>query len=191
MVEKLRKWYRSLPDKKVYFELLGAVLTIPVLVTVILLNLTNLSGNKKDPAPTPQIIRVVETAPQKDTGVTAAPVSQGQRVSPQAACKKEIGPVNITSPREGEVVTKNQVCMTISYNTDEYCGIKWAVKLDNDSYSEFSDNDVCFSNISSGPHSISVKVRSKEGDEEVILQRNFQYGASGQTTATTSAAIAQ
>lgn len=190
MLDKIRKWYRSLPDKKVYFELLGAVLTIPVLVTVILLNLTNLSGNKKnDPAPTPQIIRVVEKDPSSNT-VTSVPADVGgaQRVSPQAVCKKEIGPVNISSPQEGEVTSKNPACITVAYKTGEYCGIEWAVKVDNGAYSEFASKDVCFYNLSPGSKSVNVKVRSLEGGEELILQRNFVYGSG---TATTSAALTQ
>lgn len=191
MIDKVKKWYRSLPDKKVYFELLGAVLTIPVLVTVILLNLNNLniSNKKNDPAPTPQIIRIVEKTPI-DNSVTTVPVNMGgsQRVSPQAACKKEIGPVTISSPQEDQVTNKNPVCITVSYKTGDYCGIEWAVKIDGNSYSEFDDKDVCYYNLSSGSKTVSVKVRSKEGGEELILQRNFQYGSG---TATTSAALTQ
>lgn len=188
MLDKIKKWYRSLPDKKVYFELLGAVLTIPVLVTVILLNLNNLNGGKKnEPAPTPQIIRVVEKAQNTVTSVPAD-VGSNQRVSPQAACKKETGPVNISSPQEGEVTSKNPVCITIAYKTGEYCGIEWAIKIDNNAYSEFADKDVCFYNLSPGSKSVNVKVRSLEGGDELILQRNFTYGTG---TATTSAALSQ
>lgn len=191
MIDKFRKWYRSLPDKKVYFELLSAVLTIPVLVTVIMLNLTNLTGNKKnDPSPTPQIIKVIEQAPANNT-ITSVPVDAGanQRVSPQAACKKEIGPVNISSPQEDQVMESNPVCITVAYKTGEYCGIQWAVKIDGNMYSDFADKDVCFYNLSSGDHTASVKIRSKEGSDELILQRNFQYGSG--STATTSAALTQ
>lgn len=193
MLDKIKKWYRSLPDKKVYFELLGAVLTIPVLLTVILLNLSNLTGNKKDaPTPTPQIIRVVEQAPNNVTSVPSN-LAGSQRVSPQVSCKPEVGPVTISSPQEGQVVTNNPVCVTISYKTGEYCGVEWAVKMDNAQYSAYDSKDVCFYNVSSGSHAVSVKVRGKEGGDEIILQRNFQNGSgSGQPTpATTSAAITQ
>lgn len=184
MLEKFRKWYRSLPDKKVYFELLGAVLTIPVLITVILLNITNLnSKNTSAPTPTPQVIRVVETQPPQ-RNVTVVQEETSQRVTPQAACKRQIGPVNISSPREGEVTTKNPVCISISYSAGEYCGVEWAVKIDASAYSDFDTKDVCYYNLPSGTKTVSVKVRSNEGGEELILQRNFVYG-----TATSSAAL--
>jgi hypothetical protein len=184
MIDKIRKWYRSLPDKKVYFELLGAVLTIPVLITVILLNLANLNKGKADPTPTPQVIRVVETQTPARI-VTVIPAEAGQRISPQASCKKQIGPVNISSPQEGEITSRNPVCTTVSYTAGEYCGIEWAVKIDNGAYSEFDDKDVCFYNLPNGAKTLTVKVRSTEGGEELILQRNFVYGS----TATTSAVL--
>lgn len=192
MLDKFKKWYRSLPDKKVYFELLGAVLTIPVLLTVILLNVSNLNGDKKNtPAPTPQVIRVVEQSPNTVTTVPAE-VGGSQRVSPQQVCKREVGPVTISSPQEGQVMNSNPVCVTISYKTGEYCGVEWAVKIDNAQYSPYDSKDVCFYNISSGSHTVSVKVRGKEGGEEIILQRNFQTAGSSQPTpATTSAALTQ
>lgn len=190
MLKAFKKWYRSLPDKKVYFELLSAVLTIPVLVTVILLNLNNLAGTKKgEPTPTPQVIKVIEQAP--NGAVTSVPADLGgsQRVSPQASCKKEVGPVNISSPQEGQVMQSNPVCITVSYKTGEYCGVEWAVRIDGNAYSDYADKDVCFYNLSTGSHTASVKVRSKENPgQEVIIQRSFQYG---QGVATQSAAITQ
>ncbi|MBI1863212.1 hypothetical protein HYS00_03770 [Candidatus Microgenomates bacterium] len=199
MLENVKKWYRSLPDKKVYFELLGAVLTIPVLITVILLNLNNLHGGngKNNPIPTPQIIKVVETvAPSQNGAVTSTQTSLGgaQRVSPQASCKKQIGPVNISSPQEGQVISSGPVCVTISYNTGEYCGIQWAVRIDGSSYSDFSDKDICYSNLPNGNHSVNVKIRSAvDSTQELILLRSFQYtgGTSAPTPATTSAALSQ
>ena len=55
MLEKWRKWYRALPDKKRYIEFLTASLSVPVLITVIILNVSNLkSRNKEEVAPVKQ-----------------------------------------------------------------------------------------------------------------------------------------
>ena len=55
-MEKFKKWlkkalfsYRALPDKKQYVEFFTALLTVPMLLTVIILNFNNLQGaNKKE-----------------------------------------------------------------------------------------------------------------------------------------------
>jgi hypothetical protein len=49
---QIRRWYRGLPDKKRYLELITAFLSIPVLFTVLLSNVTTLKS-KAEPTPTP------------------------------------------------------------------------------------------------------------------------------------------
>jgi hypothetical protein len=44
-MKKVLNWAQQLADNKKYFELVGSILTIPVMATVIMLNATNLSKN--------------------------------------------------------------------------------------------------------------------------------------------------
>lgn len=44
-LDKAIQWYKKLPEKKIYLEFLSALLTVPVLITVILLNIINLKKN--------------------------------------------------------------------------------------------------------------------------------------------------
>ena len=52
VLEKIKKWYRNLPDKKRYLEFITALLTIPVLLTVLWSNLNNLQQKGAVPTPT-------------------------------------------------------------------------------------------------------------------------------------------
>src|SRR3990167_11481073 len=42
MLNTVKNWYKKLPDRKPWIDLATAVLTIPVLVTVIIINIGNL-----------------------------------------------------------------------------------------------------------------------------------------------------
>lgn len=55
MLEKLRNWYRGLPDKKKYIEFLTASLSVPVLITVIILNVSNLRSKDKQTTEPPKV----------------------------------------------------------------------------------------------------------------------------------------
>jgi len=67
--ERLKTWFRGLPGKKQHLEFFTALLTIPVLLTVLISNISNLQNQKKTttPAPTPLIERIVITQPAANT----------------------------------------------------------------------------------------------------------------------------
>ena len=44
---KIKNWYTKLPDKKRHFELISAILTIPMMLTVILVNFNNIESQKQ------------------------------------------------------------------------------------------------------------------------------------------------
>jgi len=74
MLEPFQSWYRNLPDKKRYLEFISAFLSIPVLVTVVVLNLRSLQAKNEQPppAPTQVVIReiIVPIAPQEGASPT-------------------------------------------------------------------------------------------------------------------------
>src|SRR3990167_2288977 len=121
--QKVKKWYRDLPNKKQYVELITALLSIPVLLTVIILNLNNLRGDKNK-----------NTQDNKGGSVTVVPIevekkdaSPAPTQAPQTKeCKKEVGPLSILYPEENQTVARDPVCVDISYKTGEYCGVVWA-----------------------------------------------------------------
>ncbi len=178
--EKIKAWYRDLPEKKRYIELITAILSIPVLVTVILLNLGNLSKNNsgtktnKEITPIKIEIKTGDVSPTKIGGDTQVPTILP--VSPSAyECKKTVGPVEISSPKQGETIINDPVCVLLDYKKGEYCAYVWSYRINDSRWSEFTDKNICLYNLSSGEKKLEVKVKSIASGDEVILRREFVY----------------
>ncbi len=191
--EKIKKWYGGLPDKKKYIEFLTAVLSVPVLITVILINLGNLNQNKNKQSSvgattTPIRIEVktptiadrprISLSPEQNLTPTETPTSPN--------CKKEVGPVSITSPKEGETITSDPLCIEISYEIGEYCAVAWSYKINDGTWSSYTDKDICLYNMTSGKKTLKLKVKSIASSDEETLERNFIY-TSGESQASSSA----
>ncbi|MFH0979883.1 MAG: hypothetical protein V1803_02990 [Candidatus Roizmanbacteria bacterium] len=179
MFEKIKDWYRALPDKKKHVEFFTAILTVPVLLTVLMINLANINNNKKEvtptPAPTKEIIVVTEKPTSTSTITTTPP-----------ECKKEVGTIKITTPAEGQLVNTNTVCLKISYQVGEYCSVVWSYRVDNSDWSDFTDKEICIYNMTSGPKELELKVKSSQSDDEITLIRNFYYKSKEVPTPTSS-----
>lgn len=172
MFEKIKVWYRELPDKKKYIEFVTALLSVPVLLSVLLINLSNLN-KKNEPMPTP--------TPKEKVIVVTSPVNPTISVSPTLTptsipeCKKEVGPVKINRPAENELVTTDKVCIDIGYKTGEYCSVVWSYRMDSADWSGFTEKEICIQNLTPGPKELEVRVKSSQSDDEVTLIRNFYY----------------
>lgn len=187
---KFKKWYKTLPDSKKYVELLTAVLSIPVMVTVIIINLNNLNQNKQtqNTKTTPASIQVVISAPvQKQPDTKQPPNFNNNSLTPtnipiptitptptSTECKKEVGPIEITSPQEGQVITKNNLCIKYTTNS-EYCSVETSYQLDNGSWSDSTESSICLYNISAGDHVLELKIKSTKSEDTITLKRNFSY----------------
>lgn len=186
-MSRVRKVIQGLPSKKQYFELVGAMLSIPVLITVILLNTNSLrSNNSKTSTPTPAVVitekdRVITQPPQV---IYQGGTSDDSSGSSSASCTKEVGQVRIASPREDEVVSTNPVCFDISSDDDSICPLTYAYRVDGGSWTDFSRNTVCLYNLQSGRHTVDVKVKSSQSDDVVQLRRTFQVGQSDSPSST-------
>ncbi len=177
--DKIKKWYRALPDKKKYIEFFTAFLSVPVLITVILINLGNLNQNKNKQTTSP-----VSTPIQIEIKTPTLPplVSSTPSLTPTSSeCKKEVGPVSIESPDEGETVTNNPVCIEISYKIGEYCAVAWSYKINNSSWSSYTDKDICLYNLTDGNKALKLKVKSIASTDEKTLERNFIYDSESST----------
>ncbi len=176
---KFIDWYRRLPDKKRHVEFITAVLSVPVMLTVIIINLNNLTQQKKDAlnqksnSTTP--IQVIITGGNSPTVMMQPTISPSASPTPTPpTCIKEVGPLSIVSPRENEVITKDPVCITIA-TTQAYCNVKWSYKLDNSDFSDYTDKDICLYNLPNGNRTIQLKIKSTVSDDNVTLQRSFVY----------------
>ena len=171
----LKKSRRNIPSKivkkKPYIELVTAFLSIPVLITVLLLNVTSLRNINSQPTPTPELFQGAKS-------FYAAPV--GPELAPSAAvnqspCKKSLGPVSITSPGENDTVTDNPVTINIEYDDDTYCGAAWSYRINGSSWSGYDDRSVALYNLPRGQVTFDLRVKSIVTDDEKSLTRKFLY----------------
>lgn len=183
---RLLRSYRGLPAKKQYVEFFTAILTVPVLLTVIILNVSNLreeEAKKAAPEPTPRIIiNVPESKPQTETGNTDTPVN----TTPAEACKKEIGPVDIASPTEGETVTTNPLIISIEREGEGYCAVVWSYRINGGRWSDYDDKSIALYNPPDGQVSLDLRVKSVVTGQERLLSRKFRYEGSDQAASSSA-----
>lgn len=179
---------RNIPGKKTYIEFFTALLSVPVLITVIMLNINNLKNTNKSNVATPppaqkqEKIYIPVTTTTQNTDKNSAP--QAISVTPSnQACKPEIGPVSISAPAEGDTVTDNPASIIITYKTGEYCAAVWSYRLNDGTWSAYDDKSIALYNLPQGDIKIDVKIKSIVTGDEKILTRNFIYN--GTTSAST------
>jgi hypothetical protein len=179
VLKKVLTSYRRIPDKKPYIEFITAILSIPVLLTVILLNFNSLTGNKDKETKE-------NTTPQ--TVVITAPDSGNVQITKEEECIKEVGPVSITSPEDGEVIIDNPVFVSISYKQGEYRSVVWSYRINGGKWSEYDDRSIALYNPPPGNIKLELRVKSVVGNDSRTLTRNFVYQGTNiiQTTPTAS-----
>jgi hypothetical protein len=173
MIERLKKWYHGLPDKKQHIELFTALLTVPVLVTVIMLNVNNLKNNSQK---TPTVVQQPNITIVAPTGANAktVPIANTQPTT-SGQCIKQVGPVSISSPQDGQITSDNPLCFNVAYTVGDYCSVVWSYQIDNGSWSDYSDKDVCLYNLPSGNHTFQLHVKSVVSSDQKTLSRSFTY----------------
>ena len=175
MMKDIKKFLRTFPRKH-HVEYITALLSVPVLISVIALNFINLQNNNKKNEPSPQ------TANQKPIIIE---VSGNEEKAPiptdSPVCKKEVGPIDIPSPKENETVDGNPVCVIIDYPNQDYCSVVWSYRINNGNWSEYNSNSPCLYNLPPGEVKFELRVQSTASQDEEQLERNFIYEPEGPT----------
>lgn len=177
-MSKLREWLRELPRRKPHIDVLTALLTVPVLLTVLIANIVSLRNKDKNnqPTPTPNLQKIIVQNPESN--------SKDKTIinpTPGPACKKEVGPVSIKSPRENETVKENPVCFVIKYDDPNYCSVVWSYRINGGQWSDYNANSVCLYDIPQGDVLFELRVQSTTSQDQEILKRNFVYEGKGLT----------
>jgi hypothetical protein len=168
-------------------EFFTAILTVPVLLTVIILNVSNLKKSDSTPTPTPEPQKIIVTIPEQkqasgiNTDANPTPTSE--------ACNTDIGPVSISSPDEGDVVTNNPVTITVSRQGTGYCAIVWSYRINGGAWSDYDDKSIALYNPPKGQITFELRVKSVVTGDEQKLTRKFSYDGSSDTTATPSGTV--
>lgn len=186
-MQKVRAAIEQLPGKKQYFELITAVLTIPVLLTVIVLNVHSLKAKEAEvkdaKAEHEKVNQIVVRVPTEKADKSPTPTQQNE------ACKREIGPIDITTPYENETVTDNPVSIVVSYDDDTYCAVVWSYKVNDGKWSEYDDKSIALYNLPAGTVRLELRVKSVVTREEKRLSRTFVYKPEETPSPTTGAQI--
>ncbi len=182
LLRKTKHSYRTLPDKKQYIEFFTAALTVPMLLTVIIINLNNLRSSKQaQPTPTPTQDRPI---------VVTVPSSTSEKVTPQpsnTACKKGIGQISIDYPEEGSTITDNPIQIDINYHQGDYCAVVWSYRINDGKFSDYDDKSIALYNVPSGTIRFQLKVKSIVTGEEKLLTRTFTHKGNDTPVASGSA----
>lgn len=180
--QPLKKKRKSISSKivkhKPYLEIVTALLSIPFLITITLLNLNALNNiNNANPTPTPQSATVPNSK-----GFFAAPVESSQTATPSSGkenCIEGLGPVAITSPNENDTVSDNPVYVNISYDDTEYCRAAWSYRINGGNWSGYDDRSVALYNLPPGQITFDLRVKSIVTSDEKSLTRKFIYNGKG------------
>lgn len=171
---KMTRFFRSIGkviERKHYVEFITAALSIPVLLTVILINLNNLNQSKTPQsasAPTPQTREVIIHDNSSNGSVAPQPTNN-------PVCKKIIGPISISFPTEASTVSDNPVNFIIKYDNDTYCSVVWSYRINNGTWSEYSANSPSIYNLPNGSIKFELRVQSTVSNDQTQLTRNFTY----------------
>lgn len=175
---------KKLPEKKPHLDFIAAILTIPLLALTLYLNISNLKNKATTPVPsaTPQptihIIHVPENITPKT--ITTAP----QPTSDTNTCIKDIGPIDISYPTEGQTVSDNPLCIQIDYQVGNYCSVVWSYRINSSSWSDYSNNSVCLYNLPSGNNTFQLQIKSLSSPSTQTLTRHFVNGLATSPTPT-------
>jgi hypothetical protein len=174
-----KKSENKLIKNKPYIEFLTAFLSIPVLITVMLLNFNTLKNLNAKPTPTPAPGATVQS------GFFAEPIGAEDPATPtplgatEAPCLKGLGPVSIATPEENDAVADNPVTVDINYDDNRYCEAAWSYRINGGSWSGYDDRSVALYNLPQGNIKFELRVRSIAGDDNKTVTRNFTYTGKG------------
>jgi hypothetical protein len=194
-----RKPIERLYDKKPLIELVVAILSIPSLVLIVLLNYNTLRNSNKSPEPTvnPASNSAVPTSNTVMPNFFTAPLTRTphptevQNAS-QAPCNKSLGPVTITYPSEGSTVNTNPAEVDISYDNSTYCGAVWSYSVNGSNWSDYNNSSVALYNLSNGPVTFQLRVKSITSTDTTAVTRHFTYtGGATAAVPTTASSSAQ
>lgn len=172
----LKKQIKDIHTRKPYIEFLTAILTIPVLLTVIILNFNNLKGADAS-----------KEATKNETIVITQPANNNETkeiVVTKPACEPGIGDISITNPDEGDTITENPVMVDVDYTANGKCEVVWSYRINDGAWSNYDDRSISLSNLNNGDIKLDLRIKSVVNSDQKTLTRRFTY--QGQLTSTPS-----
>ncbi len=174
-LKKIKAGIVKIINKKHFLDFLIAIISIPVMLTLLINNVINLQEKNKNEAET-TTTTVQQIIIRDNQNPNTLPKEKEEKTpTPAENCKKEIGPISISSPKEGEEVNDNPVCINIKHDRENYCTVVWSYRINNGSWSEYSSNSVCLYDVPDGEVNFDLRVQSTVSDDQETLSRIFMY----------------
>lgn len=190
ILQRVKSWYRGLPDKKRYLEFITALLTIPVLLTVLLSNVTNLQNQKSKDEPSTTPTTAAATVPTTAPVVYITPSGKPDpTVTPVPQCTPGVGQITIIYPEEKDTVSGDPICLDISRKSGNYCSVAYSYRINSSAWSSFTGNSVCMYGLTPGEKKLDLRIRSIVSDDEEIITRLFTVAGPTPTPATQSGTV--
>ncbi len=167
-MNSIKRGLKEFHTKKPHIEFFAALLTVPVLITVLLLNVNNLKGNsdkKESESNKTQTIVVTQPSTEKEKEVVVT----------KEVCKPGIGDITIASPDENDSMNDNPVNVDINYEANGYCNVVWSYRVNGGAWSSYDDRSIALYNLSNGNIKLDLRVKSVVNSDEQNLTRNFAY----------------
>jgi hypothetical protein len=189
IVVATKKTVKGFPLIKGHLDTLVALLTI-LLTLTILVRTVHPSTTTTQTTPTPSqssngstVQKIDQYIPVTVTPASAVTVTQAPTL-PAQSCQHGLGPIAINSPLEGDTVTSNPVCISISYQQGNYCSAVWSYNVNNSQWSSYANDQPCFYNLPNGNVSFSLRVKSLVTSDTEVLTRNFINNSASSITST-------
>ncbi len=176
-IQKLYQKLTGLPHKKHYLEFVTALLSIPVLLTVVYMNYLSIQEKRiKDaitptPAPTQSVITIIREK-EVDREPDAPTPDSDQSAT---ECDPGIGVVEIINPDENETLSDNPLEIDIEYKKGDYCAVVWSYRINGSSWSDYNDNNIVIYNMPSGQKKLELRIKNIASGETQTIERNFTY----------------
>lgn len=183
-MERIRKKIQKIPERKRYIDFIAALFAIPVMATVLLINIGNLQNEKKDdPEASQPTQESVVIQPSNNNEAQDTEGSQQEDIlQNNESCIKKVGPISIKYPAEGQTLYSNPVNILIDYDATEYCSVVWSYKINNTEWSEYTSNSISLFNPPQGNIQLELRVQSTASNDQTQLERNFEYKGPSQDT---------
>lgn len=171
---KGKRILKRVPDVKPHLDLIAASLSIPAIIIALILNFGALQNKiSGSPIPSPTPLPTVATTRQALPQVRTLIVTSSPQPTSNASCQPGIGSISIPSPVEGETVTKNPVCISVNYQSGNYCSVVWAYRVNGGPLSDYGNDSVCLYNLPAGQTTFELDVKSLVNSSTQTLIRTF------------------
>lgn len=183
IVAHFRSFIQALPRRKQYIEFFTAILSLPIMITAIILNINALRPKTTPTNPTTPVsekVIIISPGASSQTNVNTSPAT----TPTGGVCQTELPNVSISSPQEGESVSKDAVCIAPDIAKGNYCAIVWRYSVNNTSWSDYDDKAFCLYNLAAGNVTVRLQIKSTVTGATQEVDRHFTYTPSSNPSPT-------